>query len=108
MIQHNASFEGIDNLTLLAFGAGDIVVGALRPGDGDERAFAGVTFKNALAGEVGGARPEFDGETRNMQPDVMLLFNKVESIDVVLESLTRARATLAAALNVAPTEPNSQ
>lgn len=92
MILKNKRFGNVEDITSLEFGKGDILV---TPGIGDDKDYACVMFRNDVHGEIGRESEMYNGKTSDdLQPDVVMFFDKAESIDVVIDVLNKAKAAL--------------
>lgn len=80
----------IDNgVTILEFGDGDIFVGG---GYLVERKTPSVSFMQNEKGEMGREWPEAIGKIdTDLNVKVRMIFNKIESIDIVIEQLQIAK-----------------
>lgn len=80
-----------DKGTWVCFGSGSIVVANATEGDDQVSVWMGDTFKSHKIGVDSGIS---DWNREIQGRSVILGFNKVESIDVVVETLMQARAAL--------------
>lgn len=75
---------------LVEFGKGDVAVM-----DGINEYHACVMFKNASPGEIGAADTYIKGQTSDeIGPELIMVFNKIESIDVVIGKLKLCKRSL--------------
>lgn len=90
MIRKNAQFGTIRVQSLAEFGKGDIQVIDAK---GDN--YAAVLFRNDIPHKIGDTDPSTAGITTDQfKPEIVLLFDNIESIDVVIEAFLNARNTL--------------
>jgi hypothetical protein len=92
MIHNNENYAGTIVPTLLAFGKGDIAVMPAISSDG----YAQVMFKNDEPHQINVEVPGYPvGKILNdIEPEVMMVFDKVESIEVVIWALEKAKIDL--------------
>ena len=97
MIDHNVTYGTVEGVTVLQFGTGDIRMHAVKygPEQGPEFPYAGVIFKNDEPQPIGTVQPKVEQQTSNdVQPEVVMIFTKVASIDALIETLQEARQDL--------------
>lgn len=93
MILKNTDFHKVKNVTALEFGAGDIAVTSM---ENKQDKYTGVVFQNIKSGKINRDCPEIKTGLINKDHafEVVMIFSKVESIDVVLDALKDAKRAL--------------
>jgi len=90
MITKNLTINDREGITLMKFGTGDIGVTHVVHDD-----YTGVAFKNQESRDVGSAENLGKNMTiSRFNTEVMMTFDKPESIDVVIEQLQKAKTEL--------------
>lgn len=93
MIIKNTQFAKTKDVTHLAFGDGDIAVGAMKSKEGK---FAGVFFKNIKPGKINRDLPEVKSGLMDEKDtfEAVMSFTEIESMDVVINAMKDARKHL--------------
>ena len=90
MIKKNVKYSEIENVTVIELGNGDVKVADTR--HLDEK--TGVVFWNDVPRPIGETDDSCGKTTDETGIDVIIHFNKVESIEVVERALARAKDEL--------------
>ena len=88
MIYKNAIIGKIKNVTLIELGDGDVQVAALKS---KEDKYVGIEFVNDVPNKIGTKHNTAGTTTDNSNPDAMLTFTNIESIEVVERALAKAK-----------------
>jgi hypothetical protein len=92
MIYKNAKYGEVENVTILEFGKGDILV---CNASNDKYKHESIIFKSQDPTPIGTEDSTFTGKTTNeYAPEVMMIFTKPESIDVVIDHLQKCKDKL--------------
>lgn len=93
MIFKNVDYAATSGVTLLEFGLGDICMMCIEANDTDGGPLGGLIFKATEPHPIGHDDASVLGKTTDdIQPEVIMTFSKVESIDVLIERLQMARS----------------
>ena len=91
MILKNVQFAKTKNATVLDFGEGDIHIATAKQKDDK---YTCVLFRNIKKGKIGrGVKPK-PATSDDMKPEIVMIFRKTESIEVVLDALKKAKKDL--------------
>jgi hypothetical protein len=89
-IEQNTTIWDIENVTLLEFGKADINVM-----DAKGESYTCVMFKNQQGAYINAEDTTVKGKTaKEIQPEVIMIFDNPFSIDVVIEKLQLAKSQL--------------
>ena len=92
MIKKKSKFEGKEIETIMEFGTGDIAVTGFR---NSESKLTGISFENQKAVKIGTRDASTNGsKLSDSNSNVLMVFNKVESIEVVERALKEAKIRL--------------
>jgi len=87
MVQKNMNFGNVVDITIAEFGTGDILVGT-----GYTNNVGFCSFKNQEVHQIGWVNEEKLGADMRFEDiDFLMVFNKIESLDVVIEGLMKIR-----------------
>lgn len=90
MIHKNTTFGALENVTVLEFGKGDIMIT-----HGDNEKHQSVHFKTTESFEVGQVHKNPEGATSDdFKSEIIMTFDNPNSIDVLMEYLQIAKETL--------------
>ena len=91
MVHKNVKIGGTKGITLIELGEGDVQVAAISC---KEHESAGIEFVNDKPNPIGTKHNTAGCTTDNTQPQAILLFTNVASIEVVERALTKAKILL--------------
>ncbi len=92
MVEKNQTVSKTKNIPVISLGDGDVIISSCF---NEDEKYSGITFTNDVPCEIGIDHPEHHGKTTDeLKPNAMLIFTKVESIDVLTDALKEARESL--------------
>ena len=90
MVNKNMNFGNAVGITIAEFGTGDILIGT-----GSANNIGFCSFKNQEVHPIGWVNEDVLGtDMRVSNIDFLMVFNKIESLDVLIEELTKMRSKL--------------
>jgi hypothetical protein len=98
MVHYNQKYFETEGVTILEFGKGDIAVSSAESLT-DKEAY--LLFRSTPAGVIGEYNEAMKAgmNSNDVKPEVLMVFPKPESIDVVIETLKEAKKSLIKMLN---------
>ena len=91
MVHKNCKVGKAKKVTVIELGSGDVIVSSISC---KVDKYAGIAFVNTLPHEIGTKHNTAGCTTDDSQPEAVLIFTKIESIEVVERALEKAKILL--------------